>query len=230
MHAHILLYSGTGREASRTATNHKIKKCEPAMYLTRVDRQLAESHFKRRPNPSRSHLAPKFPTKLSSTPRRPKDRRRSLRTESPCDSHPSAVGKVPGDADHVPVRPRGSTDGKPPHLGLGGRTADGWCALSVSSKASHKHSRRRLAPARSAAGGAPLHAARRDERRGLARGAPLCDPLLIDTVMRSWTHLDWSPRTQWGLLSLGVVRTQLLCWVCRFARLNFLLLDACSSL
>ena len=192
-----------------------------------VDQQLAESYFKRRPNPSRSHLTPKFPSKLLHTtptegpPSQPTHRESPLLSSSSC-------GESPRRRRPRPCPPL--WDGKPPHLGLGGRTAGGRCALSVSSKASHKHSRRRLAPARSAAGGAPLHAARRDERRGLARGAPLCDPLLIDTVMRSWTHLDWSPRTQWGLLSLGVVRTQLLCWVCRFARLSiFCFLDACSS-
>ena len=71
---------------------------------------------------------------------------------------------------------------------------------------------------------------RYEHARARARASMGRHLLLIDIVMRSWTDLNWSPRTQWGLLSLGVVRTQLLCWVCRFARLTiFCFLDARSS-
>ncbi len=122
-------------------------------------------------------------------------------------------GKSPETQTTSPSAP----DGKPPHLGLGGRAADGRCALSASSTNS---SRRRLAPARSVASGAPLRAARRDERRRLARGAPLCELLLIDTVMRSWTCFllffggahehngAYSCLAWWFLLALSLRATQ----------------------
>ena len=151
MHEHILLYSGAGRGERRTSFHCTV--CNDCESGTRVDQQLAESYFKRRPNesplPSRAKFSSQtllHTTPTEGPPSQPKYREPPLLSSSSCGESPRR--RRP--------RPR-STDGKPLHLGLGGRTADGWCALSVSSEVNFEEAARpsqvccrRCAPARGA--------------------------------------------------------------------------------
>ena len=141
--------------------------------------------------------------KLASTPRRTKDRHRSSRTESPRASRFPAVGKVPGDADHVPVRARR----KAPSFKLGG--SDGGrpvCPVRFLEG-------RRL---RTRGGGSPqpgllpaaCPCARREETSVAAAPGVRCWRAVAHRHSYAVVDVDVDaslPPTQWGLLLSGVV-------------------------